>query len=113
MSTQQNTIDFILDQIAAAGNVSARKMFGEYGVYCDGKIFALVCNDQLFIKPTEAGRIFICEVEEAAPYQGAKPYLFISGDKWDDQEWLSDLVKITIQALPIPKLKKKASHKAE
>jgi DNA transformation protein len=37
MSSQQSTVDFILDQISAAGDVSAKKMFGEYGLYCNGK----------------------------------------------------------------------------
>lgn len=59
MASQQSTVDFILEQIAAAGSVSAKKMFGEYGIYCDGKMVALVCDDQLFIKPTLAGKAFI------------------------------------------------------
>jgi TfoX/Sxy family transcriptional regulator of competence genes len=105
MSTQQSTIDFILDQISNAGSVSAKKMFGEYGLYCDGKIVALVCNDQLFVKPTAAGRAFIGTCEEQPPYPGAKPYLFISGDRWDDEEWLSTLIKLSVAELPVPKKK--------
>ena len=40
-------------------------MFGEYAIYCDGKVTALVCDNQLFVKPMEAGRSFIGEVVEA------------------------------------------------
>ena len=47
------------EALAGAGAVSARKMFGEYGVYCDGKIVGLVCDDQLFVKVTEAGRAWL------------------------------------------------------
>ena len=54
MGSQQSTIDFVLDQMSAAGAVSAKKMFGEYGVYLDEKMVALVCDDVLFIKPTGA-----------------------------------------------------------
>ena len=50
MATQKNTVDYILEQIAEAGIVSAREMFGEYAIYCDGKVVALVCDDQLFCK---------------------------------------------------------------
>ena len=32
MASQQSTVDYILEQIAAAGDVSARKMFGTYSV---------------------------------------------------------------------------------
>lgn len=56
MASSQGTVDFIVEQTAAAGTVSARKMFGEYGIYCDGRIVALVCDDRLFVKPTPEGR---------------------------------------------------------
>jgi DNA transformation protein len=72
MSTQPSTIDYLLEQLASAGSVSARKMFGEYGLYCDGKIVALVCDDQFFLKPTPEGRAFLGEaVDEQPAYGGA------------------------------------------
>ena len=107
MATKKETIDFLLEQMADAGTVTARKMFGEYGMYCDGKIFALVCEDRLFIKPTSAGRTYIGEVEEAPAYPGAKNYFHISGEKWDNAEWLSGLIRVTMPELPEPKPKKK------
>lgn len=109
MSSQESTVDFILDQIRGAGAVHAKKMFGEYGVYCDGKMVALVCNDQLFVKPSAAGRAFIGESEEGCPYPGAKPCLLISGDQWDDADWLTQLIAISTAALPAPKTTRKKS----
>jgi TfoX/Sxy family transcriptional regulator of competence genes len=106
MSSLQTTVDFILEQISAAGNVSARKMFGEFGVYCDGKIVALICNDQLFVKPTSSGRAFLGEVVEAPPYEGAKPSFLIDDNRWDDAEWMAQLIRLTAQDLPAPKAKK-------
>jgi TfoX/Sxy family transcriptional regulator of competence genes len=105
MATTQGTIDYILEQMAAAGTMTAKKMFGEYGLYCDGKIVALVCEEQLFVKPTQGGRAYLGKCEERPPYKGAKPYLFISGDKWDDNEWLSKLIRISAAELPVPKKK--------
>ncbi|KTD54764.1 TfoX/Sxy family protein [Legionella quateirensis] len=109
MGSKQSTVDYILEQIADAGSVHAKKMFGEYGIYCNDKIVALVCDDQLFIKPTEAGKAFIGQFIEGTPYPGAKPYLLISGDVWDDHEWLTELIKRSAAELPIPK--KKRGHK--
>jgi TfoX/Sxy family transcriptional regulator of competence genes len=106
MSSLQTTVDFILEQISAAGNVSARKMFGEFGVYCDGKIVALICSDQLFVKPTSSGRAFLGEVVESPPYEGAKPSLLIDNNRWDDAEWMTELIRVTAQDLPAPKAKK-------
>lgn len=99
-------LDFVVDQIENAGQITYKKMFGEYAVYSDGKIFALVCDNKLFIKPTEAGRVFIRDVVEAPPYPGAK-LSFLIEDKLEDRDWISNLVKITLDELPEPKPKKK------
>lgn len=107
MSSQQSTVDFIVDQLAGAGDLLSRKMFGEYALYCDTKIFALICDDQLFIKPTEAGRKYLKEVVEKPPYPGSKNYFWISGDLWDDADFLRELVKVCVAELPLPKPKKR------
>ena len=99
-------MDFIVDQLENAGDITSRKMFGEYAIYCDGKVTALVCDNQLFVKPTEAGRSFIGEVVEAPPYPGAK-MSFLIEDGFENRDWISDLVRITAKELPEPKPKKK------
>lgn len=108
MASDKTFMDFVLDQIDSASEITAKKMFGEYGVFSDKKIFALICDNKLFIKPTEAGRAFIGDVVEAPPYPGAKNSFLIE-DKLEDREWLSQLVSITVKALPEPKPKKKKS----
>ena len=105
MASAQRNVDFVLEQLSGAGDVSARKMFGEYGVYCRGKLVALFCDDQLFMKPTAAGRAFLGKVKEAPPYPGAKPYFLITGDRCEDGEWLSELLRVTERELPLPKAK--------
>ena len=107
MASQQATVDYIVEQAAGAGEVSARKMFGEYGLYCDGKMVALVCDDQLFIKPTPGGRAQAGDVGEGVPYPGAKPCLLIPGDRWEDADWLAELIRVTARELPAGKPKKK------
>ena len=106
MASDQEFVDFIVDQIENAGEITAKKMFGEYGIWSDGKIFALICDNKLFIKPTESGRAFIKDIVEAPPYPGAKPSFLIE-DQIDDREWISNLVRITLTELPKPKPKTK------
>jgi TfoX/Sxy family transcriptional regulator of competence genes len=105
MSSDKSFVDFIVDQIENAGRITYKKMFGEYGIYCDDKIVALICDNQLFIKPTAAGKSFIGNVLEAPPYPGAKLYFLIE-DKFEEREWISNLIRITAEELPRPKLKK-------
>lgn len=110
MASDQSFVDFAIDQIENNGEITAKKMFGEYGIFSNKKIFALICDNKLFIKPTEAGRTFIGNPLEAPPYPGAKPSFLIE-EKIEDKEWLSSLVRITLAELPVPKPKKKKSKK--
>lgn len=106
MASDKDFVDFVMDQLDTAGEVSYKRMFGEYGLYYHGKIFALICNNKLFIKPTVSGRSFIDDPVEAPPYPQAKHYFLIE-DQLDDREWLQKLMKITAEELPETKKKKK------
>ncbi len=108
MASDLTFVDFVTDQIDGTCEMSYRKMFGEYALYSKGKVVALVCDDQLFVKPTDAGRSFIGEVVEAPPYPGAK-LAFLIQDKIEDGEWLTRLIALTEEELPEPKPKKKKS----
>jgi TfoX/Sxy family transcriptional regulator of competence genes len=106
MSSNQDFVDFVIGQLQSAGDITFKKMFGEYALYSGNKVFALICDNKLFIKPTDAGRNYIQDVVEAPPYSGAKPS-FLVEERIEDHEWLSTLVKLTVSELPEPKLKKK------
>ncbi len=110
MASDQNFVDFVTARIQTAGTITAKKMFGEYGIYCDGKLFAMICDNKLFIKPTDEGRSFIGNPVEAQPYYNAKLNFLIT-DKIQDSEWLSKLVRITVDNLPEPKQKPKPKSK--
>jgi TfoX/Sxy family transcriptional regulator of competence genes len=111
MASDLESVEFAVDQIKGAGDITYRKMFGEYALYCKGKIVALICDNQFFVKPTEAGRSFIGDVVEAPPYPGAKPP-FLIGEKIEDKDWMSNLVRLTENELPEPKPKKKPKKKS-
>jgi TfoX/Sxy family transcriptional regulator of competence genes len=106
MPTSPEFVTFVTEQIENAGVITARMMFGEYAVYADGKLFGLICDNKLFIKPTAAGQAFAGRVTEAPPYPGAKNS-FLIDERIDDRQWLSDLVRVTVKELPWPKDKKK------
>ena len=105
MATDLEFMEFLADQMAGAGEILFRKMFGEYAVYCGEKVVALVCDNQLFVKPTAAGRAFIGAPVEAPAYPGAKNSFLIE-DAFEDREWISELIRITARELPAPKPKK-------
>ena len=108
MSTRAETIEFLTDQLTALPGIRTRKMFGEYCLYYEEKPVAFVCDDELFVKPTDAGRAYFGEPEEAPAYPGSKMYFRVSGDRWEDRDWLAGLIDATAAALPVPKPKRRA-----
>ena len=106
MASDLSFVEFVMDQLEEDCAGTYKRMFGEFGLYSDGKFFGAICDNRLFIKPTDEGRAFIQDVVEAPPYPGAKPSLLIE-DRIEDGAWLSELVRITARALPAPKPKKK------
>ncbi|MCB9258359.1 MAG: TfoX/Sxy family protein [Ignavibacteriales bacterium] len=110
MATDLEFMEFVAEQIENAGIITFRKMFGEYALYSNGKVVALVCDNKLFVKPTIKGREFIGNITEGFAYPGAKPSFLIE-EKLEDREWLSELIRITEKALPEPKPKKKRKKK--
>ena len=75
----------------------ARKMFGEYGLYCDGTFFAVICDDQLFIKITPQGQMAFPDLSKAPPYEGAKDSFVV--EDVDDPTMAAELTRITCEAL--------------
>lgn len=111
MAADPEFIRYVTGQMRGAGTITHRMMFGGCTVYCEGKVVALVCNDQLFIKPTESGREFIGDPVMAPPYEGARDF-FLVEEELEDPEWLGELVRRTERELPMPKPKKKRKSKA-
>ena len=107
MACNPDFVQYVVDQCADAGEITVRKMFGDYGIYCHGKIFGLICDDRLYIKPTEAGRRLLRKEDLRPPYDGAKDYFYIA--EVDDCQYLASLVKATCNELPEPKPKKRKS----
>ena len=107
MASNADFVKYIAEQCAEAGEIMTKKMFGDYAIYCNGKIFGLICDDRFYIKPTTAGRKLLHEVVLRPPYEGAKDYFYITDV--DDHAYLSQLVRATYAELPAPKKKPHSS----
>jgi TfoX/Sxy family transcriptional regulator of competence genes len=112
MSTTQKTVDFICAQSGLAQRITARKMFGEFALYVEGKVVALVCDDTLFVKPTPVVAELLGAVDLQPPYSGAKPHFCIT-EQLDDRELLQRILLLTAEVMPLPKAKTKAKAPAK
>jgi DNA transformation protein and related proteins len=111
MASDREFVKFVCEQLRGAGEISSRRMFGEAAVYLQDKVIGLICDNQLFVKPTESGRAKIGVPTEAPPFPGAHNW-FLMADL-DDPEFLAELARATAAALPNPKINvKKMNSKA-
>lgn len=91
MASTKEFAEYVCDQMRGAGDIAMRKMFGEYAIYCDGKVGALVCDDQVFVKKTNAATELLgADAEEAPPYDGAKPHFLVTN--LDNQSFMAGLI---------------------
>lgn len=61
--------EFVLELLSGAGPASIRRMFGGAGVYQDGVMFALLADEQIYVKVDDALRADLCA-------EGGQPFLY-------------------------------------
>lgn len=103
MASDQSTVDYICDQMRSAGDITARKMFGEYGVYCDATFIGTICDNTLFLKVTEPAKKLEPTLELSPAYAGAKPSFRIPVAMLDDTDRLAAFVRTVHGTLPAQK----------
>ena len=62
MACNSEFVQYVIEQCSGAGEIAVRKIMGDYCIYCDGIIFGLICDKNLFIQVTEPGRKLLKEV---------------------------------------------------
>jgi len=102
MATDSDYIEYVHEQTGFGSRLAYKRMFGEYGLYLDGKVVAFACDNSLLLKPTAAGRALLPTVALGKPYPEAKDY-YVLDEFLDDTELLQRILQATADALPAPK----------
>ncbi len=105
MASRKEYVEFVLEQLSEAGDVSSRAMMGEYVIYYRDKVVGGIYDDRFLVKPVEAAVSLMPEAEYEIPYQGAKEMLLV--DNLEDRSFLKKLMESMYEQLPEPKKKKK------
>ncbi len=111
MSTQKETIEFILEKLGHPDRFSTRAMFGEYALYADGKVVALVCDDQLYVKIVPASQELEVICEKDTPFPGAKPHYVVEESQLGQIDGLAEILCAIAESLPVRKPKKSRALK--
>jgi DNA transformation protein len=56
MTVSADYLQYVLDQLAQLGDVSARRMFGGAGLYCDEFFFGMIADDTLYLRVDDSNR---------------------------------------------------------
>lgn len=97
MASHPDFVDFVVDQLREAGAIRSRRMFGEYGLFCDGVFFGVICDDQFFVKITPEGQAAFPHLPRAPSHEGARDSFLV--EDVEDRERMTALVRITCEAL--------------
>lgn len=108
MASSKEFVQYVCDQLSDAGTITFKKMFGEYGVYCDRKFFATVENDQLYVKITEEGQAFLENPVVAEPHEGTRMFLI---EELEDRDFLAELTRRTCSGIKPGKVDYKKEYK--
>jgi hypothetical protein len=100
MATQRATIDFLLEKLREPRRFTARAMFGEYALYADGRVVALVCDDRLYVKLLPASQALEPLCEQGHPYPGAKLHYIVEEGHLTSLPTLASILFAIAQSLP-------------
>lgn len=104
MASNKDYLDYVLEQLGEAEDISHRAMMGEYILYVQGKVFGGIYDNRFLVKPTKSAREMLPDAPMELPYEGAKEMLLV--DQLDDKELLAALVSAMAEELPAPKKKR-------
>ena len=97
MASHPDFVNYVAEQLREAGTIRSRKMFGEYGLYCDDVFFAVICDDQFFVKVTPQGEAAFPDLPKSPPYEGAKDSFLV--EDVENLGLMTKLTRITCEAL--------------
>ena len=104
MASSTEYLEYVLEQLAGAGDVSYRAMMGEYIIYYRGKVVGGIYDDRFLVKPVKSAIAMMPEAQREIPYEGAKEMLLV--DDVENRDFMKELLEAMYDELPMPKKKK-------
>ncbi|MBL9075504.1 TfoX/Sxy family protein [Tabrizicola sp.] len=110
MGSRAESLAPVLDCLSALP-LTHRRMMGEYVLYLDGKVVAVIGDDRLWLKPTPGGLAALPDCPREAPFPGAKDWI-AADSLLDEPDRLIPALRAIAADLPAPKPKKPRKPKA-
>ena len=105
MATTKEFHDYVVGNLLRIGDISTRKMMGEYCVYYKGKLIGDMCDNQFLLKPTDSVLRLMPNADRAYPYEGSRTLMAVVDDV-ENEELMEAVLNAMYDELPEPKKKK-------
>lgn len=108
MATSKEYYDYVMDSLQRVGDISTKKIMGEYCIYYKGKLVGDICDNTLLLKPTESVLRLMPDADRAYPYEGSKTLMAVVDDV-ENVELMEAVLNAMYEELPEPRKKVRKS----
>ena len=91
MATTKEYHDYVMECLNKAGEVTSRKMMGEYCLYYNGKLFGGLYDNRLLVKQTETSKKLLADCPLEYPYEGSKSLMFLVTE-FENADFMKELL---------------------
>lgn len=106
MATSKEYHDYIVECLSKAGDITTKKMMGEYCIYYQGKLIGDLCDNRLLVKQAETSIRLLKNCQLEYPYEGSKTLMYVVEDV-EDPDLMKELLNGLYAELPEPKKRNK------
>lgn len=110
MATTKEFHNYVVENLSKIGEITTRKMMGEYLVYFNEKLIGNLCDNCFYLKPTDSALHNLPDAERGYPYEGSKTLMIIV-ENIENTELMSQVLHAMYDELPAPKRKTAKSKK--
>lgn len=100
MATNLSYIEYVCEQLEGTGEITYKKMFGEFMIYLNSKPVLIVCDNTTYCKKLPEIESLMKEADTGCPYEGAKEHYILN---IDDEDLAKRVVLEIEKVTPIPK----------
>jgi len=110
MATSKEFHDYVINSLQRVGDITTKRMMGEYCIYYKSKLIGDICDNCLFLKPTKSVLQLMPDAERDYPYEGSKTLMVVVEDV-ENIELMEAVLNAMYEELPESKKRVNQSGK--
>jgi DNA transformation protein len=95
MKASPEYLNFIMDKLSPIRGIRSRAMFGGYGIFYEGSMFALIAEDTLYFKVNESNRAMYKKAQ-SKPFPHGISYWEVPTEVIEENSKLLDWANLSI-----------------